>query len=225
MMICEKCGRPATSQVTSLMNGKKEEHHYCGECFAQVAPFGNISRGFNLPIMPIIQIEEIGQNGDFDEDEFNENGVPYEYDCGDDECCGVPAFLQNMVMSFAGDLFGRAAMPRSIKGNVQLPKSKAPEGPIVQCAGCGISSEEIAKTQKAGCAKCYGTFDTLLMKKRNRFSEGKIYSGKDYSPKLVWNDIDYLQSELNLAVKNQNFELAARLRDGMKKLQKKAIAE
>ncbi|MCL2845102.1 MAG: UvrB/UvrC motif-containing protein [Chitinivibrionia bacterium] len=228
MMICEKCGKPAISQITSVVNGKKEERHYCGECFARIAPFGNIASNFNLPIMPIIQIEEISRNEEYEDDGLNENGVPYEYDCGDDEgCCGgVPAFLQNMVMSFAGDLFGRAATPRSNKGDASLAKNQAPKGPIIQCSGCGISSEDVEKMQKAGCAKCYSTFENILMKKHNRFSEGKAYSGKYYSPKIVWNDIEHLQSELNLAVKNQNFELAAKIRDGMKTLQtKRATAE
>lgn len=225
-MKCEKCGKPAVSQVTSVVNGKKEEHHYCSECFARVTPFGNVTRGFDLPII----IEEFGQDyDDYGDDGLNENGVPYEYSCGDEdgcECGSVPAFLENFVMSFAGDLFGKVPRSRLIRGDVsQSSENQSEKKSNVFCSGCGLTHEEISKTQKAGCAKCYHVFDTLLMKKYRRFSDGRSYSGKDYSPKLIWNDIDHLQSELNTAVKAQDFELAAQIRDGIKKLQKKASVE
>jgi len=222
-MKCEKCGRTATSHVTSVMNGKKEEHHYCNECFARVQPFGNIAKGLNLPFIVGDVDQEFYDECDC-EDGFNENGVPYEYSCSDDfEECAVPAFLENIVMSFAGEVFEKGIVPQIVKGVAQDAAQK--EIPAVYCSGCGLSFEDISKTKKAGCAKCYQTFDNVLVKKHRLFSDGRNYSGKDYSPKLIWSDIDYLQNELNIAVKNQNFELAAQLRDGMKKLQKKANVE
>ena len=222
-MKCEKCGKTATSHVTSLMNGKKEEHHYCSECFTHTQPFGNIAKGLNLPSFVV---EEIGR--DFEEDMdgeegLDENAETYEYSCCDDaDAHNVPAFLKNIVMSFAGEVFDDAVVPQTAKGQ---DASKKDVSAANNCPGCGLSLADVSKTQKAGCAKCYQTFYNVLMKKYRRFSDGKNYSGKDYSPKLIWNDIDYLQNELSIAVKNQNFELAAQLRDGMKNLQKKANVE
>jgi len=219
-MKCEKCGKTATSHVTSVMNGKKEEHHYCSECFAQVQPFGNIAKGLNLPAFIV---KETGQDfeDEFDEEVSDENVETYEYSCGDGDEQAIPSFLENIVMSFAGEVFDNAVAPQTANGQDASKKDAA----ISNCPGCGLSVSDVSKTQKAGCAKCYQVFDNVLVKKYRRFSDGKNYSGKDYSPKLIWNDIDYLQNELNIAVKNQNFELAAQLRDGMKNLQKRAAVE
>ncbi|MCL1946476.1 MAG: UvrB/UvrC motif-containing protein [Chitinivibrionia bacterium] len=215
-MKCEKCGKTATSHVTSVMNGKKEVHHYCNECFIQTQPFGNIAKGLNLPSFVV---EEIGQ--DFDEnvdgeDGLDENVETFECVSCDEEGNNVPDFLKNIVMSFAGEVFENGVAAQTEKGEDAAKKDSA----LKNCPCCGMSLADVSKTQKAGCAKCYQVFDNVLMKKYRRFSDGKNYSGKDYSPKLIWNDIDYLQNELSIAVKNQNFELAAQLRDGMKNLQK-----
>lgn len=99
--------------------------------------------------------------------------------------------------------------------------------------GCGTTFYNISKTGKVGCPDCYETFKNELaaiLKKINgakqhtgrcpeRFKEGgseKVCSVN--SEATVENTEESLRKQLETAIKSENFEEAAKLRDQIKAL-------
>lgn len=225
---CEKCGQEATSQIEWETNGEIEKHFYCDSCYYKVNPsetYGKNSK-FYSEIRNVIK-EDTEDNTNAAEAEsqdngLDESGVPFEYSSESDNS-GMPKFLFEQLGKLESILAVEFFAPKSIEKLARKPIKKVKKNiPSVCCPGCGLSLEDITVTQKAGCAKCYQMFDGILMQKHSQFGDGKNYNGKNYKSKLFLTDIDYIQTELNAAVKNQDFERAAFLRDEMCKLQKKA---
>jgi protein arginine kinase activator len=92
----------------------------------------------------------------------------------------------------------------------------------LKCDKCGLTFAEFSKTGRFGCGGCYAAFhaplDDLLR---------KIHGSNRHTGKLPWGSPDKmkplleerkLQEELRDAVKAENFELAAELRDRLKSL-------
>lgn len=91
-----------------------------------------------------------------------------------------------------------------------------------RCRCCGSSFADIARSGKVGCAGCYDEFyDELLPSIRkmhgNIEHKGKaaLQASNEYKTK---GRIEKAQAELDKAIKEQNFELAAKLRDEIKAL-------
>lgn len=85
-----------------------------------------------------------------------------------------------------------------------------------KCHICGKSFEDIVSDGKVGCAECYNTFYDKLLPSLKRIHGNLKHTGK--SPSGVFNenkseDVSFLKAELEKAVSEQNFELAATLRD------------
>lgn len=84
----------------------------------------------------------------------------------------------------------------------------------VGCHSCGKTFEEIARDGKMGCADCYSAFYDKLMPYINRIHGRASYVGS--KPENSHNNDMYiakLKSDLKNAIDEQNFELAAQLRD------------
>ncbi len=95
---------------------------------------------------------------------------------------------------------------------------------LKRCQLCGSSFEDIAKSGKVGCAECYDTFyDELLPSVRRihgRTSHtGKLAHSAGAGVKLR-NEIARCRTELEQAIKAQEFEKAAELRDRIRELEK-----
>lgn len=99
-----------------------------------------------------------------------------------------------------------------------------------RCEKCGSTFEDIIKSGKLGCADCYRTFYDELLPSLQRIHGRIKHSGKKAlnnieaveekaEPKKE-NDLSSLKAELEQAVKEQNFEQAAVLRDKIKELEK-----
>ncbi len=94
-----------------------------------------------------------------------------------------------------------------------------------RCHVCGSTYGDITNTGKVGCANCYEAFYSELLPSIKRIHgntehSGKVPSGVEYTevkaePKLE-DDIKPLKAELKKAIDEQNFELAAELRDKIK---------
>jgi len=219
-MKCERCGnKTATSHIISVVNGEKEEHHYCNECLLRGSLFGVLAQDLKLPFFD-------GADGDYDDDEFAVRGEydedgDYDDDDVDDafpDPQDFPQFLRGAYERIKKEISNSGKK----RDGDEKEKLKDDE-PEVFCSVCGISLKEISKTQKAGCAKCYQVFENVLSKKRQICFDGKKYSGKTYNPKLMSCDIDYLQNELSIAVKNQDYERAASIRDNINDAKKKIL--
>ena len=86
----------------------------------------------------------------------------------------------------------------------------------VRCSGCGKTFEEIAADGKIGCAECYNVFYDKLLPTVNRIHGKVSYVGKNplkEENSELYNHILELKSKLDKAVRNQDYELAAKLRD------------
>lgn len=111
--------------------------------------------------------------------------------------------FSGLGMSFGdilGDIFG--------KGEI------AGAGSSLKCPMCGKTFDEIIASGTVGCAECYATFYEKLLPSLRKIHGRAAHVGK--SP-VKTNDVAALLDELNekmrTAVSEQNFELAAQLRD------------
>lgn len=93
-----------------------------------------------------------------------------------------------------------------------------------RCQCCGSSFEDIAKSGKVGCAGCYDVFSEELFPSIQRIHGRTCHTGKlarsAGTEIKIKNEIIKLKNELNEAIKAQEFEKAAELRDSIRELEK-----
>lgn len=94
----------------------------------------------------------------------------------------------------------------------------------ISCPSCGMTLAEFRKTSKLGCAECYSTFRDYLEVILKRIQSSTQHTGKrpaklDMDLKRD-NMIRQLDSELKIAIMEEDFEKAAELRDKLKALRK-----
>ena len=98
-----------------------------------------------------------------------------------------------------------------------------------KCPGCGAVFSQISKSGRVGCAKCYDTFYERLLPTIKRIHGNTVHTGKrlrtarlESGGKKTVEDkaeqIKTLTEQLSAAVKNQEFEQAAQLRDRINEL-------
>ena len=97
---------------------------------------------------------------------------------------------------------------------------QASGGPDLKCPHCGFTQADFKKAGRLGCAECYTTFAEGLESLLKSMHKGTQHAGKipenlrqsrDVSKKL-----EALQKKLDKAIKDENFEQAAALRDEIK---------
>lgn len=125
--------------------------------------------------------------------------------------------MENEFSSFLGSFFGNALPARS---------------QATRCESCGSTYNEIAKTGHVGCANCYDIFGDQLMPSIRRMHGNTTHCGKvphsieytqvkDVTVEEVpeKTDVEVLKEQLQKAIKDQNFEKAAELRDKIKEME------
>jgi protein arginine kinase activator len=83
----------------------------------------------------------------------------------------------------------------------------------MRCPFCGKSFEEIANDGKMGCAECYNVFYDKLLPSLARIHGKASYEGANPRKGSSKAELEQLKIALQKAVEEQNFELAAALRD------------
>jgi len=94
----------------------------------------------------------------------------------------------------------------------------------LRCAACGSTLRDFRETGRLGCAQCYEAFDAHLRDLLRRLHGSSQHVGERYitpgeteaDPKRQLLD---LREQLRKAVENENFELAAELRDRIRVLE------
>lgn len=126
----------------------------------------------------------------------------------------------SLLSGFFGDMFEPVTVSKKIK-----PKQE------VRCPICSASLREIAEAGKVGCSECYRTFRSELSPTIRRIHGGGTYKGSSPAPTDPENaektvpaaaqtsDADALRAELYEAIKNEEFERAAELRDRIRALE------
>ncbi len=92
------------------------------------------------------------------------------------------------------------------------------------CPNCGFTLEQFAKEPLLGCPQDYETFEKVLLPLIEKAHDGKtVHCGKvptKTSPDLkIKMELTALQKKLEEAVKSENYELAAQLRDKINELE------
>lgn len=109
-----------------------------------------------------------------------------------------------------------------------LIKSTKEEADTPRCDCCGISFNEISRTGRVGCARCYKFFEKQLRPAIAKIHGTTTHAGK--VPKRPENNtedtadteksrIEELKMRLKTAVENEEYEKAALLRDEIKGLE------
>ena len=121
----------------------------------------------------------------------------------------------SLLSGFFGDIFDHPAV-----GRVAEPKTET------RCPVCGSTLREIAAKGKVGCAECYRTFRAELAPTIRKIHGGVTYKGTTpaadgtaAAKEKPASELDALRAELYEAIKNEEFERAAELRDKIKSLE------
>ena len=98
---------------------------------------------------------------------------------------------------------------------------KNPAG--IRCPVCGFSQADFKKTGRLGCSACYDSFAEGLSGMLKNMHRGSIHTGKVPAKlavaRRIAQEMTSLQSALEKAVKEEQFEEAATLRDKIRNLE------
>ncbi len=127
--------------------------------------------------------------------------------CAQNMGYGTSLFQNNTFDQFFSSFFG---------------KKPAPED-TVRCSTCGASLADISRTGKVGCADCYRLFLKQLTPSIQRMHGNTRHIGKTPAgtalqpaePNLK-TEVERDRERLQQAIAEQDFELAAKLRDKLK---------
>lgn len=107
----------------------------------------------------------------------------------------------------------------------------APEKePKIRCPKCGLTYQDFKKTGRLGCSACYTTFEENLVPLIKRIHGSAKHFGKvplkvSEAPKAATKKkvdvLEELKARLQRAIKLEEFEEAARLRDKIRELEKR----
>jgi len=92
-----------------------------------------------------------------------------------------------------------------------------------RCGCCGASFSDIAQSGRVGCSECYNTFRQELMPSLNRLHGKAIHIGntpnEENKEETTADKIKELKAKLADAIKAEEFENAAKLRDEIRALE------
>lgn len=109
-------------------------------------------------------------------------------------------------------------------------QSGAAPSPKSKCSQCGLSYEDFKKMGRLGCSGCYTAFKASLAPLLKRIHGANQHMGKSPSPSAakdlkaankLQEELDSVKGSLAKAIKNEEFEEAASLRDKIKFIEKK----
>ena len=171
-MKCDSCGKEnANVHMTSIVNGVKEEHHYCQQCANQKEQ----GTGSMFSSM-------------FDDTFFN------------------------------NQFFANVMYPQSMLGNSKLSA----------CPQCGMTISAFNHQGRLGCDKCYEAFQQHLIPLIKRIQGSTSYEGRlpqrGAEDLKVEQTIKQLRNDLIQAVKQEQFERAAQIRDEIKSLEQSKVS-
>ena len=99
-----------------------------------------------------------------------------------------------------------------------------------RCATCGLTYEDFKKVGRLGCSECYTAFKASLVPLLKRIHGSNQHMGKSPTPSSMkeqktvlklHEELEAVKAALQGAVKKEEFEEAAALRDKIKFLEKK----
>lgn len=108
-------------------------------------------------------------------------------------------------------------------GAVESPAESGGAGAPSGCPGCGSTLEDFRASGRLGCARCWDAFAPALLPLLRRLHGATHHAGVPYrvpgqQPAAPDADRQRLVGQLELAIATENFELAAELRDQLRKI-------
>lgn len=89
------------------------------------------------------------------------------------------------------------------------------------CSFCGMTLRDFRASGRLGCARCYQTFEGPLRELLRRVHHSAKHVGRSYQPPAPdvlqrASTVGELRDQLRRAIENEEFELAASLRDKLR---------
>jgi protein arginine kinase activator len=113
-----------------------------------------------------------------------------------------------------------------ISGLAELDSEERPKGRLI-CRGCGLTYSEFMQCGKLGCGDCYQSFERNISSLLQRIHGSSQHVGKSplYYKKTFdqEREIAELRTKLQLAVKREDFEEAAKIRDRIRNLEQRGL--
>jgi protein arginine kinase activator len=105
----------------------------------------------------------------------------------------------------------------SLADFLMKPPSTLVSDQSLKCEACGFTPADFKKTGRFGCPQCYDTFKDILDPMLANMHKDTVHRGKVPEKALARlsrkRRLDQLEADLSEAVKEENYEEAARLRD------------
>lgn len=94
----------------------------------------------------------------------------------------------------------------------------------IRCSFCSMSLKDFRATGRLGCARCYATFEASMRDLLRKVHGSAQHVGRRYMPPVPElmervSTVGELRDRLRRAIDNEEFELAASLRDKIKGLE------
>ena len=134
---------------------------------------------------------------------------------------GLGVDMNGLLEGIIGNMFGSdLAFDSFFENNNRLSGSV--------CSECGTDLRSLGDSSFLGCPNCYEAFDSFIEKNLGRFQRGSRHTGKrpggarpireEKPQKKEMSEADRLRAELKEAIKCENYEKAAELRDKIREL-------
>lgn len=156
-----------------------------------------------------------------------------------DECGVNPATIhltqimqnQTQVYHLCQECAGKKGINISVNGeDSELLQGEEVSEPDKVCSRCGMKYSDFRSKGWLGCAECYHAFESeidelLIQVHGSAVHKGKKYGVKGQEKVKVSGDIKRLRHELAAAIKNEEFEQAALLRDAIHNIKQAGVEQ
>lgn len=133
--------------------------------------------------------------------------------------CEACARKKGMMFPFGKSIHSLGDMVTELAESAKIRQSVT----SLCCALCGLSYTEFKQTSQLGCSQCYATFAPLMGPLLKQIHGSTQHVGKSYKrtvrPGSAMEELASLKLELRQALKGENYEEAAKLRDQIRQLE------
>jgi len=119
---------------------------------------------------------------------------------------------------------GEFSLSKLLSGLVESFSQDEQMQPVEECPNCGTTLSDLQGSERAGCPECYSVFRSAIEDILNEYTDKIVHKGR-YPEKLkaykaILIDKEVLKRKLTEAVRKEEYETAARLRDRITELEK-----
>jgi protein arginine kinase activator len=143
-------------------------------------------------------------------------------DCAKERGLDNPAGFTQLSELIGKVAAAAGAIAEPDKDAVAAPGAGDAGDTSAKCPECGMTADAFKKGGNLGCPRCYSVFDALITPLLPGMHSGVVHRGKIPARSLANGSTDDLiadlEASLREAVKTEDYERAARLRDRIRQL-------